>query len=403
VAYQLPRENWVLFAASTINRAGTMALPFLVLYLTRNLGFTSDQAALVLIGYGVGALITSPIAGRLCDWIGARLIMQLSFFFSGILLILFPLASQFTSVMAITIFWAVLSEAFRPASLAIITDLVKPEQRKAAFALNRLAINIGMSIGPAAGGFLAMISYPVLFWVNGATSLIAAIFLTWVPWHAKSYHLEHAKSADPSRPKPGILQDTKLLYFLISMLPVVIVFFQHTSSMPLFLVNNLHLQESAYGILFTINTGIIIFLEVSLNLAMAHWSHRKSLSLAVLLVAIGFGSMMFSTGFFTVAITVVIWTFGEMILFPGASAYMAELAPAARRGEYMGYYQMMFSFAYILGPWIGIQTYEHFGPTILWSGVFILGLISAFMMSRISNSEILPVKVPMGAEVVEHG
>jgi MFS family permease len=189
----------------------------------------------------------------------------------------------------------------------------------------------------------------------------------------------------------------------MAMLPVLTVFFQHTSSMPLFLVNDLHLAESDYGILFTINTGLIILFEVSLNLGMAHWPHRKALSLAVLLVAIGFGSMMFSWNFFSVAVTLVIWTFGEMILFPGASAYMAELAPPDRRGEYMGYYQMTFSLSFILGPWIGLQTYDHFGTTILWGGAFAFGCVSALMMSRISENAAKLITVETPKEVVEHG
>ena len=66
-----------------------------------------------------------------------------------------------------TIALAVTSEAFRPASLSVLTDLVPPEQRKAAFAANRLAINLGMSVGPAVGGYLAEISFPAIFRVNG--------------------------------------------------------------------------------------------------------------------------------------------------------------------------------------------------------------------------------------------
>jgi predicted MFS family arabinose efflux permease len=399
---QLPRENWILFTTAVINRSGTMALPFLVLYLTRSLGFTSDQAALILIGYGVGSLVTAPLAGRLCDLIGARIIMQLSFFLSGGLLIVFPMVSQFSAVMAITVLWAILSEAFRPANLAMITDLVAPEQRKAAFALNRLAINIGMSIGPAAGGFLVMISYPILFWVNGATAILAALVLTFVPWKPRYPH-PAAYPSNGSEEKSSLLSDRRIIYFLAAMLPVLIVFFQHTSSMPLFLVNELHLPESDYGILFTLNTGLIIFLEVSLNLRMAHWPHRKALSLAALLVAVGFGSMMFSSDFFTVAITLAIWTFGEMILFPGASAYMAELAPPDRRGEYMGYYQMTFSLSFILGPWIGLQTYDHGGTNILWGGAFVLGGVSALMMSRISDNATKLVMEETTEEVVEHG
>ena len=44
---RLPRELWVLFIATLVNRAGTMALPFLTLYVTRGLGLTAGRAAYI--------------------------------------------------------------------------------------------------------------------------------------------------------------------------------------------------------------------------------------------------------------------------------------------------------------------------------------------------------------------
>jgi Major Facilitator Superfamily. len=65
-----------------------------------------------------------------------------------------------------TVLWAGCAEMFRPANLAAITHVVAPEQRRQAFALNRLAINLGMSIGPALGGFLATVSFGAMFAVD---------------------------------------------------------------------------------------------------------------------------------------------------------------------------------------------------------------------------------------------
>ena len=66
----------------------------------------------------------------------------------------------------------------RPASLAALTSVVRPEQRKAAVAVNRLAINLGMSVGPAVGGFLATVSFPLLFVADGASAIAAGVVLT---------------------------------------------------------------------------------------------------------------------------------------------------------------------------------------------------------------------------------
>jgi MFS family permease len=128
-----------------------------------------------------------------------------------------------------------------------------------------------------------------------------------------------------------------------------------------------------------INTGLIIFLEVPLNNLMADWDDRKSLALGAFLCSLGFGAMAFSSNTFFIVATIIIWTFGEMIFFPSSSSYTAMLSPEERRGEYMGYFQMTFSFSLMAGPWIGTLVLDHFGSTVLWGGAFFLGMISVIL------------------------
>ena len=150
-------------------------------------------------------------------------------------------------------------------------------------------------------------------------------------------------------------RNRRMLYFLAALIPVQLVFFQFTSTLPLFLVRYLHFPESVYGTIFTVNTLLIVALEVPLNAAMEHWTHRQTLMLGAFLYAVGFGSYALvgimplgqTAGVFA---AVVIWTFGEMILMPGSSAYAAEIAPPERRGEYMGLYTMSLHVAFAVGP-----------------------------------------------------
>jgi predicted MFS family arabinose efflux permease len=397
----LSREVWIVCAANLINRTGTMALPFLVLYLTRHLGFSPGRAGLAVTAYGIGAMITGPLAGRLCDRVGAVRIMRYSLFVSGMMLAAFPWVRGMTAILVASFLLAVTNEAFRPANLAALTQFITPEQRKAGFALNRLAINLGMSVGPAAGGFLAMISFPSLFWIDGATSILAGIFLIAL-WRAEAERPAPILPAGESARVPGgfsgLLADRRLIYFLLALLPILLVFFQHVSTMPLFLVHGLHLSEGLYGILFTLNTAIVILIEVPLNSAMAGWSHRSNLALGTFLVGSGFAALAFASNFATAAATVVVWTFGEMILLPGTAAYVAEIAPPGRQGEYMGLYTMTFSIAFAIGPSVGTQILERFGAIPLWSAVFVAGCLSTAMMARIPGR---PVLSPAGAPRVD--
>jgi MFS family permease len=171
------------------------------------------------------------------------------------------------------------------------------------------------------------------------------------------------------------------------MFPVTLVFFQHESAMALFLVDRLGFPETFYGALFTLNTLLIVALEVPLNAATAHWPHRRALALGSALFGLGFGLLAVAHSALAVAGTVVVWTFGEMVLLPSMAAYVADLAPAERRGEYMGLYTMTFSGAFALGPWLGTVVLAHFGPVVLWSSVFLLGTVSAFLLANVYEVE----------------
>ncbi|MBI4752417.1 MAG: MFS transporter [Acidobacteria bacterium] len=391
---RMPREIWIQSLAILINRAGTMVLPFLVIYLTKGLGFSARSAGFAITVYGIGSVVASPLAGRLSDRLGPMTVLITSLITSGCLLLIFPLLSQYWAILALTLTWAVASETFRPASMANISDLVGPDLRKPAVALIRLAVNLGMSIGPAVGGVLVLISFSSIFWIDGLTSILAGILLL-IVWfktrpldHHSRHHITLASQYSLSPAENGsILKDTRLVVFCIGAFLLGAVFFQHEAAMPLFLVRDLKLAESTYGFLFTVNTLIIVFVELPLNSAMANWSHRQSLVLGGVLCGLGFGSLAFVNGTLGVVATVVIWTFGEMILFPSMVAYVADLAPAHRRGEYMGFYNLAFSLAFMLAPWAGTELLDRAGATTLWGTCLVVGLLAAAIFSMAGSTE----------------
>jgi predicted MFS family arabinose efflux permease len=365
-----------------------MVLPFLALYVTRSLGFTPAFAGLTLAVYGVAALFTAPISGKLCDVLGPLRIMKFSFFTSGALLLAFPLVRGKGGLLAVTFLWSVLNECFRPANMALLSHLALPDQRKAAFALNRLAVNMGMSVGPAVGGVLAMISFRWLFWVDGATSLLAGLVLVLLTWGRAPVEggpvVRHAEGASGPARGTAAFANGRFLLFLMALMPAIIVFFQLNAALPLYLVRDLNLPEADFGLIFTLNTILIILIEIPINAAMARWPHRRALALGTLLTGLGFGAMAFVSNFAGVAAVTVLWTFGEMITFPGSSAAVADMAPADRRGEYMGLYTMTFSLCFTVGPWLGSVVLERLGPTPLWIGALGLGCLSALLVARLA-------------------
>ncbi|HEX2190340.1 MAG TPA: MFS transporter [Longimicrobiaceae bacterium] len=393
----LPAEVWVVAGATLANRMGTMVLPFLVLYLTQHLGHPARTAGLVLTVYGVGGLVSAPVAGRLCDRVGALRVMQAALLLSGGVLFVFPLVRGIEAVLGLTLLLALIGEAVRPASLAVLTGSVAPEKRAAAIALNRLAVNLGMSVGPAVGGFLAMASFPLLFVVDGATSLLAGIGLTLAIRRLGLLRREDraAEAGALAGTAPGgAMRDGRLMLFLAGFFLLGVVFLQHEGAMAVYLVRDLGLPPSFYGTLFALNTLVIVALEVPLNLAMAGWPHRRALVLGALLCAAGFGALGLATGPWTVAATVLVWTFGEMVFFPVSATYVAELAPPGRRGAYMGAYSMSFGLAFTVGPAAGTAALDRFGAPTLWAAVFAVGLASAAVMAALGRPSPALTPVP---------
>ncbi|HEU4766681.1 MAG TPA: MFS transporter [Pyrinomonadaceae bacterium] len=227
----LRREIWFLCLAILVNRAGTMVLPFLTLYLTVDKRLPASTAGLTITIYGISAIVIAPLSGRLSDRLGGLRIMKTSLVLSGMVLLIFSFVHSLSGIFAVTAVWAITSEAFRPPSMAIIGELAGPQQRKAAFALTRLAINLGMSIGPVVGGFLAMHSFKLLFYVDGITSLLAGALIAILPWRqANPQSLEKdvvQKTNDdtPHRRYSDVLRDRVFIYFLLAMLPIELVFF----------------------------------------------------------------------------------------------------------------------------------------------------------------------------------
>lgn len=385
---KLPKELWVVSISLLINRVGTMALPFLVLYLTRRMGYPAQRAGFVLACYGFAALGANPLGGWLCDRLGALHVMLVSLVVSALLLFVYPLAHSYEALVLLTLVWGAVSEVCRPATMTLTSELAAPHQRKSAFALNRLAVNLGMSIGPALGGFLARSSFAALFILDGATNILGALLV----WY---YLLRRWQGTREYRPPAGGVSiftamrtgvsDRRFLYFLVAVMPVQVVFFQHSSTMALHLVRNLGYSEAAYGALFTLNTLLITLVEIPLNAATARWPHGRCLSLGAVLFGIGFGALAVARSTWEIALTVITWTVGEMILFPQSSAYVSDISPASQRGNYMGLYMTGFSVAFVIGPWLGTYLLESKGPTILWGLNLVWGLLSAVLLWRVTE------------------
>ena len=173
----LPQKAWLLSFVVLVNRSGSVVLFFLTLYLTNVLNYSVGEAGKILTIYGAGTLAGAFLGGWLTDKIGSVKVQFLSLFIAGWGYIFLSVLKEPIFISVTVFILATIAESFRPANSALLSEVCPPELRTRGFALNRLAINLGVSIGPAIGGFLATVNYKYLFWVDGLTCIGASFLL----------------------------------------------------------------------------------------------------------------------------------------------------------------------------------------------------------------------------------
>lgn len=142
----LPKNIWLLSLVMLINRSGTMVVAFLALYCTEFLHTTVAKAGIAITCYGLGAIVGALIGGRVSDKIGYSVVQTTALIGGGVLFIAASFARDFYLFCVLIFLLAAINESFRPANTSAVAANTTPENRTRAFALLRLAMNLGWSI-----------------------------------------------------------------------------------------------------------------------------------------------------------------------------------------------------------------------------------------------------------------
>lgn len=371
-----PFEFWVVLGASLLNQIGNMGFVFLVLYCNEHLGYSLTHSTFAFAVFGASMLITGLTGGSLVDKLGAARLMIGTLIGNGCVLLIFPIIHAFTSVLIICILWGFFYGLYRPAAQTFVSHLSSTGLHKITFSLYRLIQNLGMSIGPALGGYLALHSFATIFYANGIANILAALILLAGLYHSPWMSYRPTLELKLEMSVKWLFRDRVLRLFVLGMIPISMVFFQHESTLSVFLNHDLKFPMSFYGLLFTLNTLIIVFFELPLNVATLNWPYYKNFMLGSLFITIGFGGLTFAHLPWHIVTLAIIWTVGEMILYPSASSYIADIAPIEQRGNYMSLYSTCSNMGMVLGPWGGSFIMEYYGANGLWVTCIFWGILS---------------------------
>lgn len=399
----LRREVWLLAVITFINRAGTMVIPFLSLFLTKNRGFSLEDVGWILTFFGLGSVAGAWLGGKLVDRIGHYKTMALSLLISGVFFIFLQFPTSFWGICAGIFIVMLVADAFRPAVFVAINAYSKPQNRTRSITLVRLAINLGFSAGPVVGGLIiAGAGYTGLFWIDGITCIMAG-FLLLKLLHPKKA-IENPKEII-SIPK-SMMKDKPYLVFIGAMILFGFVFLQYFSTMPLYYARVHFLSEFEIGILLGLN-GFLIFLFEMPLIKYLESKIRSPLFHVItgsILVAISF-LLINQLGWVGILVVGMIFlTAGEMIALPFSNSFALKRAEGGKQGSYMALYSIAFSTGHIFGHNSGMQLIDKFGYPLTWNVMIILSLIACglliYVMFMVKKENGSPVPESEGAKLL---
>lgn len=384
----LPRAVWVLFFGTFLNKFGTFVVPFLTLYLTRQ-GYTVGQTGLAIGAYGAGNLAASLLGGHLADYLGRRKTIVLSMFSGAIMMLLLSQAHDYPVILAFTLLAGLTNESYRPASTALLADLVLPHRRITAISTLRMAYNAGFAFGPATAGFLAAYGFGWLFAGDAATSaLYGFVALLLLPRILSTSQnivgWGHALEV--------VRRDHKLHQLLLANLATGILFCQPISTLGLY-VTHQGFSGAVYGVVLSLNGALIVMVELPLTTFTRKFPARRAMAVGYTLIGTGFCLNAFAHTVPALVLCMIIFTVGEMVAIPTSAAYLVNLAPPDMRGRYLGVSGLAWSTAAIIGPGLGMKLFTA-APGTYWISCAALGLFAATIIS-IPNPKYVPIPEPM--------
>ncbi|GIF77838.1 MDR family MFS transporter [Asanoa siamensis] len=360
---------WALLASHVVSRLGGFVMPFLVLYLTDSRGLAAGTAATVLAAAGSGMVASQIVGGWLADRLGRRPTMVAGFVGNAMALIALA-HGEAVPVIATTAFMVGLTgELFRPALYAAVADVVPPHHRGRAYGLLVWGANVGFSLSAALGGFLSAAGFGVLFWVNALTSTTAALIIIWfVPYDRAP------KPSGVRRLLPTAIRDRLLLASTGAHLLYGVVYFQAFSTLPLMMTAD-GLPTRTYGLLIAGNGALIVVLQPIAGRLLGHRDHAMVLASSMFMVGSGFAVGASAHQWPQYAVSVVIWTIGEIGAATALGPVFATLAPPDLRGGYMGMSGFAWAAGAALGPILGTMALDRLGRPGLLLGCALLGVI----------------------------
>ncbi|KRT14963.1 MFS transporter [Pedobacter ginsenosidimutans] len=385
----LSRETWLLSIVMMFNRCGSMAVPFMGLYVTQSLHRSEMDAGLIITLFGVGSILGSATGGKLTDMIGFRPVQILSSIVGGLLFILFSTITHFYSLCILTVVISFFSEAFRPANFTAVAHYAAEGTITRSYSLNRLAVNIGWSVGISLAGIIASINYKLLFIVEGGVSIIVGLLiLSFLP-QVKDF-IKNAKENASNMVIMKPWEDIFYVKFILLTTVFITCAFLMFRVVPVFFKEQWHIDEFQIGIIIGLNGAVIALFEmIMINKIEAKRSPMFFIIVGAVLFSISYIILSAPVSFHIVAavLTIVVFTCGEMLTLPFINTIVISRSNEHNRGLYAAGYTLSWSCAQVVGPLFGFFIAKNLGYNWLWMGLAAMLLLCTWGFNTLNKKQ----------------
>lgn len=385
-----------------ISSAGaSMIWPYMMIYASESLDLSLSAVSTLITINAVVGLFTSFIAGAISDKVGRKLVMIVSLVINGVGYLFMSQARTYLEFAFTMVLMGASNPLYQVGSDAMLADMIPPGKRTRAYALTRMANNAGIAIGPAIGGFIATRSYTLAF-LGAATGMI--IYGLLLVFRARETLVRTSPSSQKTEAVTlsgysQVFRDRQYIIFALLVGIGLIAPSMLWSLLSVYTKQNFGLPESLFGWLPTTNALMCVFIQYPVTRLVRQGKPLIVIASGMGVYALGVGSVALMHSFWGFWFSMVLMTFGELILIPVVSKFIADLAPADMRGRYMSFYWFSWGLARALAPLIGGFLNDNLFPRSIWMGGLVIGLLSTlglFILApkmRIPTSEL---KLPPG-------
>ena len=384
---EYPSQFWLMGLGLLISSAGaSMIWPFLMIYASEKLGLSLSKVSTLISINAFTGLLASFAAGTVADKLGRKLVMVTSLVFNGLGYFFLSQAHSYGGFALLMVLMGASNPLYQVGADAMLADLIGPEKRTNAYAIIRMANNAGIAIGPATGGFLASRSYTYTFIGAAAGMLVYAFLLVFRARETLSRSDHPVKKVQETLGGyEHVLRDRSFVTFALLVGLGLIAPSMVWTLVAVYAKQNYGIPESLYGWLPTTNALMCVFVQLFVTRFFRRYHSLSVAAVGMLTYALGVGSFALMKNFWGFWLGMVIMTFGELILIPTVTKYIADLAPADMRGRYMSFYWFAWGIARAVAPLVGGALNDNISPRSIWIGGLIIGLASMLGLLLLSN------------------